>query len=53
MPPIPLPWLIGGGVGVAGLALGGVLGILAKSQYDNAEGESGAARHNDSVSAVS
>jgi len=41
------------GAGVVGVGVGGVLGLLAKSQYDTATNESGAARHNDSVSAVS
>jgi len=40
------------GAGVVGAAVGGVLALSAKSQYNTAENESGAARHNDSVSAV-
>jgi hypothetical protein len=41
------------GAGLAGMGVGGVLGLLAKSQYDKAAGETGGPRHNDSVSAVS
>ena len=41
------------GAGVAGLATAGILGFSAKSQYDTANGESGTARHDDSLRAVS
>jgi hypothetical protein len=40
------------GAGLVGLGVGGVLGLLAKSQYGRAEGETGTPRHDDSVSAV-
>jgi serine/threonine-protein kinase len=38
--------------GIVGMGVGGLLGLAAKSQFNNAEGETGAPRHNDSVSAV-
>lgn len=41
------------GAGVVGVGVGGILGLLAKSKYDTALGETGAARHNDSATAVS
>jgi hypothetical protein len=40
-----------GGAGVAALAVGGVIGLVAKSHYNSAEGES-TGRHADSVAAV-
>jgi hypothetical protein len=42
-----------GAVGIAGVGVGGVLGLSAKSDDDKAAGETGSARHTDSVSAVS
>jgi hypothetical protein len=41
------------GTGAVGMAVGGVLGLAAKSKYTTAQGESGAPRHDDSASAVS
>lgn len=41
------------GAGVIAMGVGGGLGLSAKSQYDDAEGETGAARHDKSLSAVS
>jgi hypothetical protein len=43
-------WVVGG-VGVATMATGGVLGLVAKSQFNSAESESGNTRHADSVNA--
>jgi hypothetical protein len=45
-------WVIGG-AGVVGIGVGGILGLVAKSKYSAAEGETGASRHSDSESAVS
>jgi hypothetical protein len=39
------------GVGLVAMGAGGLLGLSAKSTYDTAAGETGAARHDDSVSA--
>ena len=44
--------LVLGATGVLGVGAGGVLALMAKGQYNTASGESGAGRHNDSVSAV-
>jgi hypothetical protein len=41
------------GIGVVGVGLGGVMGLVAKSQYDTAKADSGTQRHDESVSAVS
>jgi hypothetical protein len=41
------------GAGVVGIGVAGILGLVAKSEYSTAEGESGAAQRNDSASAVS
>jgi serine/threonine-protein kinase len=43
--------LVIGGVGVVGMGVSSALALVAKSQYDTSVGETGAARHNDSVSA--
>jgi hypothetical protein len=43
-------WAVGG-VGVAAMATSGVLALVAKSQFNTAERESGSARHTDSVHA--
>jgi serine/threonine-protein kinase len=40
------------GAGVVGMGIGGLVGLSAKSQFDTAQGESGAKRHDDSLSAV-
>jgi hypothetical protein len=40
------------GAGVIAVGAGGVLGLVAKSRYDSATGETGAAQHDDSVTAV-
>jgi hypothetical protein len=40
------------GAGVLAVGAGGVLGLVAKSRYDSATGEMGAAQHDDSVTAV-
>jgi hypothetical protein len=45
--------VVAGAVGAAGLGVGGALGLMAKSQDNTAAGETGAAHHTDSVSAVS
>ena len=45
--------LVAGGLGVAGLGVGGAVGLVAKAQDNTAAGETGAAHHNDSASAVS
>ena len=42
-----------GGVGIVGLGVGGVLGLMAKSQDNTAATETGPAHHSDSASAVS
>lgn len=42
-----------GGAGIVGMGVGGTLGLVAKSHDDTAAGESGIARHQDSLSAVS
>jgi len=44
--------IVSGAAGLVGLGTGGVLGLIAKSNYDSAEKE-GVGRHADSVSAVS
>jgi hypothetical protein len=49
--PRMLPWVLGG-TGVAAVVVGGAVGLAAKSQYDKANGESGTARHDDSVGAT-
>jgi hypothetical protein len=41
------------GVGVVGLGVGGIVGLVAKSKFSTAEGETGSLRANDSASAVS
>jgi hypothetical protein len=41
------------GLGVLAMGVGGALAIVAKSRYDAATGETGAARHEDSLRAVS
>jgi hypothetical protein len=43
--------IVVGGSGVVAMGVSGVIAIMAKSQYDTATGESGPARHNDSVDA--
>jgi hypothetical protein len=40
------------GAGVVGVGVAGILGLVAKSEYSTAEGESGAAQRADSASAV-
>jgi hypothetical protein len=40
------------GVGAVGIGVGGVLGLLAKSEFNTALGETGAAQRNDSTTAV-
>jgi hypothetical protein len=40
-----------GGVGLVGMGVSSALVLVAKSQYDTAVGETGSARHSDSVSA--
>jgi hypothetical protein len=40
------------GVGLVGVGVSGVLGLMAKSQFTTAEGETGSQRYNDSGSAV-
>jgi len=49
-----LRWIavVTGAIGVVGVAAGGAVAIEAKSQFDAAEQETGAARHADSVRAV-
>jgi hypothetical protein len=44
--------LLTGGAGVVTITVGGILGLVAKSQYTTAEAEPGLARHSDSVSAA-
>ncbi len=44
--------LIAGGVGVVTMGVGGVLGLVAKVQGDAAKGETGNAKHNDSLDAA-
>lgn len=44
-------WTVGG-VGLVGAGVGGVLGLVAKSKYNTAAGETGPARQTDSQSAV-
>jgi hypothetical protein len=44
--------LLNGGAGVATLAAGGILGLVAKVEDTTAKAEPGLARHSDSVSAV-
>jgi hypothetical protein len=43
--------IVVGGAGIVAMGVSGVLGLMAKSQYDTATGETGSARHTDSVSA--
>ena len=43
--------LVVGGAGLVAMGASGVLGLMAKSQYDTATGENGPARHTDSVNA--
>jgi hypothetical protein len=45
-----LPWVVGGS-GAAAVFLGGAFALAAKSQYDKSAGESGTARHDDSLRA--
>lgn len=44
-------WIMGG-AGVVGAGVGGIVGLVAKSQYDTANRETGPARRSDSESAV-
>jgi hypothetical protein len=44
--------LVLGGTGIAGLGIGGILAIMAKSQMNAAQAEPNPAAHNDSVSAL-
>ena len=46
-----LPWVVGGS-GVAAALTGAAFGIAAKSQFDKSSGESGSARHDDSLQAT-
>jgi hypothetical protein len=43
--------LVLGGAGIVGMGVSGAMGLVAKSQFNTATGESGPARHTDSVGA--
>jgi hypothetical protein len=44
--------VVAGATGVVGVGVGGILGLVAKSQYSSAAGETGTARQTDSAHAV-
>jgi hypothetical protein len=44
--------VVASGLGVVTVGVGGVLALSAKSEFDNAERETGGARHDDSITAV-
>lgn len=44
--------LVIGGTGIVAIGVGGAIGLVAKSQYDKAQGESGPAQDSDSLTAL-